>query len=145
MYGVILRIVRDENIAEEAVQDCFVRVWDRIEMYDAEKGRLFTWLINIARNLALDSLKTSEVKQTKRMAAIEDHSEYQDMPNVEVIGMKDILSVLTPEEKELIDLVYFDGYSHREIAKEFGIPLGTVKTRIRSAISKLRMVFERGG
>lgn len=145
-YGVILKIVKSEDIAEEVLQDAFLKIWDKISSYDAKKGRLFTWMINVTRNLAIDKVRSKAfINQNKtndiaNNVSIEDKG-YSEKNNPEFIGVKDMLDVLNPDQKNLLDLMYFQGYSQTEIAKEFGIPLGTVKTKVRSAIMKLRTLF----
>jgi RNA polymerase sigma factor (sigma-70 family) len=143
LYGVILRIVRSEDLAEEILQDCFLKIWDKIELYDAGKGKLFTWMINIARNLALDKLRSKEFKKKSKTDELSSNVSMHETEKIypEHIGVKEMLDKLSPEQKELIDLMYFKGYSQSEIAEEFGIPLGTIKTRVRAAMSKLRTLF----
>jgi RNA polymerase sigma-70 factor (ECF subfamily) len=143
LYGVILRIVKTEDLAEEVMQDCFLKIWEKIEMYDDSKGKLFTWIISIARNLALDKLRSKEVSRIKKTDELSFNvSKFEaDKIDPEHIGVKDMLDKLPPEQKNLIDLMYFQGYSQSEISEEFGIPLGTIKTRVRAAMSKLRTLF----
>lgn len=146
VYGVIFRIVNTKELADEVLQDCFLKVWERIGTYDAQKGRLFTWMINIARNLAIDKLRSSDVKKSRStqdvdlLRSVNDES-YSEKNNPEHIGVKEMLDNLSPEQKFVLDLMYFQGYSQSEISDEYNIPLGTVKTRVRSAIGKLREWF----
>lgn len=143
LYGVILRIVRSEDLAEEVMQDCFLKIWDKIAMYDAEKGKLFTWMINISRNLALDKLRSKGFKNQNKTDELNSNVSMHEMDTIhpEHIGVKEMLNQLTPEQKHLIDLMYFQGYSQSEISEEFQIPLGTIKTRVRAAMIKLRTLF----
>ncbi len=143
LYGVILRIVRTEDLAEEVMQDCFLKIWEKIEMYDDSKGKLFTWIISIARNLSLDKLRSKEFNKTKKTDELTNNVSSFQAENIhpEHIGVKDMLDKLPPEQKSLIDLMYFQGYSQSEISEEFGIPLGTIKTRVRAAMTKLRTLF----
>lgn len=125
------------------MQDCFIKIWSKIDLYNADKGRLFTWMINIARNQALDKLRSGEISRIRRTDSIENKpvNPVLNSINPETIGVKDMLKTLPFEQKELIDLMYFEGYSQSEIAEEFGIPLGTIKTRVRAAMNKLRELF----
>ena len=146
IYGTIYKIVHSEEMAEELTQDCFMKIWNKIGNYDKSKGRLFTWMINIARNLAIDKTRSKEFHQKLKSDVAEDHvsiqdKDYSDKHKPEYIGVKEMLEVLNPEQKDLLELMYFKGYSQSEIADEFNIPLGTVKTRVRAAISKLRGLF----
>ena len=148
IYGVILRILKAEDIAEEVLQDCFLRFWNKISDYDHTKGRLFTWMINISRNLAIDKLRSKDYKSMSRNDDIETShldfdSNYSFKFEPEHIGVKEILENLNPEQKILLDMMYFKGYSQTEIADELNIPLGTVKTRVRTAMIILRKFFDK--
>lgn len=133
-------------MAQELTQDCFMKVWNKIGDYDKNKGRLFTWMINIARNTAIDKTRSKEFQQKIKSEVADKHvsiqdTDYSDRNKPEYIGVKEMLDILTKEQKELLELMYYKGYSQSEIAEEFNIPLGTVKTRVRAAISKLRELF----
>jgi RNA polymerase sigma factor (sigma-70 family) len=146
IFGVVFRIVRSEDIAEEILQDAFLKYWNRFGEYDSEKGKLFTWLINIARNIAIDKIRSKEFKQRGKTGGILENvsmtdSGYAEKNKPEFIGVREMLNVLSAEQKELLELMYFKGYTQSEISEEYGIPLGTVKTRVRSAISRLRGMF----
>jgi RNA polymerase sigma-70 factor, ECF subfamily len=143
LFGVVNKIVRSEDIAADVTQDVFVKIWKNLERYDASKGTIFTWMINIARNSAIDKIRSQEYVQTRQNLEIENYvgvidQENTSMMNIDAIGLNSIIEKLKPEYRQLIDLVYFKGYSQSEIADEFNIPLGTIKTRIKSAITTLR-------
>lgn len=143
IFGVVNKIVRSEEIASDITQDTFVKIWKNLDNYSSTKGTIFTWMLNIARNTAIDKIRSQEYLQTRQNLEIEsyvgiiDH-EYSSALNIDAIGLNKLVEKLKPEYKQLIDLVYFKGYSQSEIAEEFGIPLGTIKTRIKSAINNLR-------
>jgi RNA polymerase sigma factor (sigma-70 family) len=143
LLGVIFRIVRHETIAEEILQDVFVKIWDKIGGYDSDKGKLFTWMLNIARNQAIDKTRSKEISKEKKTGTIDnvvsriDNQEYIEQ-RVDGIGVKDILIPLPKEQKFIVEKLYFEGYSQSEVAEEFNIPLGTVKTRLRLAMQQLR-------
>lgn len=148
LYGVVLRIVRDDDQAADLLQDIFVKIWKNLDAYDASKGRLFTWMLNIARNTAIDSLRS---RKTQPFAAIRtdeenvhivDRQHNTEQPNPDHIGIKEVVNQLRPERKQLIDLVYFGGYTHEEAAEELNLPLGTVKTRVRAALQELKQLFK---
>jgi RNA polymerase sigma factor (sigma-70 family) len=148
LYGVVLRIIKAEDVAEEVLQDCFLKFWNKILDYDASKGRLFTWMINIARNLAIDKLRSKDFKSMARSEDITNTTPIKDASNSfdfdpNLIGVKEILEKLNPDQRLLLDLMYFKGYSQSEISEEFNIPLGTVKTRVRAAMIILRNFFEK--
>ncbi|MBC8048438.1 MAG: sigma-70 family RNA polymerase sigma factor [Fimbriimonadaceae bacterium] len=143
LYGVICRIVNDDHIAEDILQEAFVKIWNNAESYDKSKGRLFTWMLNICRNASIDKMRSKGYKSKKKTSGEEaidhqaDNNLYNDI-RPETIGIKEIVNKLKPEWKVIVDLIYFNGYTHQEVSEELNIPLGTVKTRLRSAILFLR-------
>jgi RNA polymerase sigma factor (sigma-70 family) len=143
LNGVILRIVKKEEIAEEVLQDVFIRIWDRFDNYDATKGRLFTWMLNIARNQAIDKTRSKEISKEQKTSGIEnvvntiDTQEYIEQ-RIEGIGVREIMKNLPEEQKFVVEHLYFEGYTQSELADEFNIPLGTIKTRLRLAMKQLR-------
>ncbi len=140
------RIVQHEKAAEEVLQDTFIKIWDNIESYDAKKGRLFTWMLNIARNLAIDKTRSKEFSHNRKTDSINTSvpivsSDMQVEQQIRDHGLINLLQHLSPEQKIIVHLIYFKGYTHSEVAKEFDIPLGTVKTRLRAALIKLRKIL----
>lgn len=147
IYGAISRIVNDEDVAEEVLQDAFMKFWDKIEQYNSSKGRFFTWMVNISRNLAIDKLRSKEMKKVGKTDNIETYvtgidKERLSHQNEDGIGMTEVVKTLRDEEKFVIEMVYFKGYTQSEISEEFGIPLGTVKTRLRMALKNMRNVLQ---
>jgi RNA polymerase sigma-70 factor (ECF subfamily) len=143
LYGIIFRIINEDEIAQDVLQETFVRIWKNMDSYDATKGRLFTWLVNIARNSAIDKYRSREYKQQEKNQRMDDSVNSVNLlthvkNKVDHIGLKETVSQLKPEYIQVIDLLYFKGYTHEEVAREFNIPLGTVKTRVRAAIIQLR-------
>ena len=153
LFGVILRIVEsqpaspsDRENAEDVLQDVFVKIWRNIASYDKSKGKLYTWLINIARNAAIDSLRVKDHKLKSQIQSIDNsvskiNRQYSVSTQIDHIGLKALIEKMKPDYKLLIDKIYFEGYTQEEAAEELQIPLGTVKTRIRAAIIQLREVF----
>jgi RNA polymerase sigma factor (sigma-70 family) len=140
LFGVIKKIISDNNIAEDLLQDTFIKIWNSRNMYDPSKGRLYTWMLNIARNTSIDYLRSKRNKQEEKIQRTDNivHGRSSTEINTDGIGIKKIVDSLKEEQRKLIDLAYFEGYTHEEIADKLNIPLGTVKTRIRSAILILR-------
>lgn len=141
LYTVISQIVSDMEAANDVLQEVFINIWKKIESYDPTKGRLFTWMLNIARNASIDTVRSKSYQNSMKNTAVSDSSELITGVanfNIDNIGLKKILQRLKPEHRVLIDLAYFKGYTHEEIADIENIPLGTVKTRIRSALLQLR-------
>ncbi|GAB3513562.1 RNA polymerase sigma factor [Spirosoma knui] len=148
LYGVVLRIVRDEEQAQDLLQDIFVKIWKNLDAYDSSKGRLFTWMLNVARNTAIDALRARKTQPSGAIRTDEDNvhivdrQHHTEQPNPDHIGIQEVVGQLRPERKQLIDLVYFGGYTHEEAAEELNLPLGTVKTRIRAALQELKQLFK---
>lgn len=145
LYGVILQIVKVEEIAEDVLQEAFLKIWKSFESYDASKGRLFTWMINICRNLAIDKVRSKEYRMKNATDELPSngHAGYGSTSfNTDHIGLREVLDKLSPDQKQIIDLMYFKGLTQSEIAEEFCIPLGTVKTRARSAVKLLSKLFK---
>jgi RNA polymerase sigma-70 factor (ECF subfamily) len=147
LLGVISRIIKKEELAEEILQDVFLKIWDRIETYDAEKGKLFTWMLNIARNQAIDKTRSKEFSKGKKTDDIEtlvskvDKSDFTET-KIEGIGLQELLKRLPEEQRFVIDHHYLKGYTQVEMAEEFNLPLGTVKTRMRLAMIALRNLLK---
>ena len=146
LFGVISRIVSDEATAEDVLQETFVKIWHSFSSYSEEKGRLFTWMVNVARNLSIDKLRSKDFKNRSKNQDLENNvTSIDEQRNTvykpELMGIKELVQTLKPEQKSILDLVYFKGYTHVEAADELGIPLGTIKTRLRMAIIELRKYF----
>jgi RNA polymerase sigma-70 factor (ECF subfamily) len=143
IYGVIVRIVKSEEVAQEVLHDVFMKAWKNINAYSAEKGRLYTWLVNISRNASIDKLRSKEIKKTSKTDSVSDNVHTIDNANsteqsIDGIGLEKVLDKLSDELRFVIDQMYFKGYTQTEISEEFDIPLGTVKTRARTAMRTLR-------
>lgn len=143
LYGIINQIVADTEQSSDVLQETYVNIWRRIETYDASKGRLFTWMLNIARNAAIDKTRSKGFQQNQRQISLTDEEMVHAIvrPGIDDFGLKKLLLKLKDEQRLLIDLSYFQGYTHEQIAKALDIPLGTVKTRIRSALTQLRALL----
>lgn len=143
LNGVISRIISHEDIAEEVLQDAFLKIWNKIDTYDASKGRLFTWMLNVTRNLAIDRARSKEISQNRKTNDIDllvgkVNRAQQVETAVEGIGVRELLDRLPEEQKFVVEYLYLRGYTQSELAEESGIPLGTVKTRLRMAMMDLR-------
>jgi RNA polymerase sigma factor (sigma-70 family) len=146
LYGVIYRILENDEIAQDLLQETFVKIWNSISSFDDKKGRLFTWMVNIARNLSIDKLRSKDYRNNSKNQDIENFVNLiDDQRNTsldpETLDIREIVNTLKPDAKAVLDLVYFKGYTHAEASEQLGIPLGTVKTRVRQAISTLRKLF----
>jgi RNA polymerase sigma-70 factor, ECF subfamily len=147
LFGIIFQIVKDRELASDVLQDVFINVWRKRESYDPAKGRLFTWMLNIARNAAIDKIKSRTYQDGKKNQPLAENvntgwDSHAVNPAVNDVGLKKLVTRLREEHRTLIDLSYFQGFTHEEIAKMLSIPLGTVKTRIRSALTQLKTLIQ---
>lgn len=145
LFGVICRMVKCEVQAQEILQECFMKIWIHCHQYDPAKGRLFTWFLRIARNLAIDHFRSRSYGKSLKTQDIEactakEHPVNNDF-KPEDIGIRELTALLPASQKEIIDLLYFGGLSQQEVAQQLEIPLGTVKTRTRTALKLLRKVL----
>jgi RNA polymerase sigma-70 factor (ECF subfamily) len=128
------------------LQEVFITVWKNIDKYDAEKGRLYTWLLNVTRNTAINKTRSKIYKSTLKNDSISNYVNDIDkkitvQQNINHIGLRKEVSRLKDELKAVLELSYFNGFTQEEIARVLNIPLGTVKTRLRSAVMELRKQF----
>ena len=143
LYGVIKQIIGELELSNDVLQETFVNIWRRIESYDENKGRLFTWMLNIARNAAIDKTRSKGFQQSQRQMPLDgDVIQPSVRPEIDDYGLKKMIFKLKDEQRLLIDLSYFQGFTHEQIATALHIPLGTVKTRIRSALTQLRTLMQ---
>lgn len=148
VYGLARRIVRDEGQAEDLVQEVFLRVWNRPQVYDQGRGSFRAWLLSVAHHLAVDLIRRRrrEVTYQEKLADSFDPPDPFEKVISQVDGAKvrSLLDRLPPEQRQVVVLAYFEGLTQREIAERLGEPLGTVKTRLRLGIMKLRALYEDG-
>lgn len=140
IYSIILKIVKTNPPASDILQDSFVKIWKNIDKYDTSKGTLFTWILNISRNTSIDSIRSSSSKVNKNTFDIDNKNakiESFETQN-ENFDLKNLLLNLELKHREIIDLLYFQGYTQAEVAEYLDIPLGTVKTRVKYAMNALR-------
>lgn len=146
LLGVISRVIQQTEVAEDLLQETFVKIWNSAGSYDPSKGRLFTWMMNVARNLSIDKLRSKDFKNANKNQDIENNVDFIDQQkkvsfNSDLLGLKELVTELKPDFKDVLDMVYFKGYTHVEAAEALDLPLGTVKTRVRMAILELRKKF----
>lgn len=143
LLGIILRIVKSEDIAKEVLQETFIKIWKNASSFDESKGRFFTWASRIAKNTAINYINLkSEKKQTQTIGLDQIHASRKiQTPNIDVLDVRGKVNQLEFKYKQLIDLLYFQGYTQQEASDTLSIPLGTVKTRIRSAMSQLKAIY----
>ncbi|AXT60293.1 sigma-70 family RNA polymerase sigma factor [Aquimarina sp. AD10] len=147
VYGIINTILKDDTLSEEVLQDVFIKIWNKAPLYSEKKGRFFTWILNIARNAAIDKTRSKSYKNTTQNLTVDSFVDIlEDKTNfvskIDSIGIKKYIQSLEPICKKVIDLLFFKGFTQKETAEELDIPLGTVKTRNRICIDKLKKTLE---
>ena len=146
ILGVINNIVRNDDIAEEILQDVFIKAWNKSETYSPKKGRFFTWMLNIARNSAIDHTRSKAHKNSKQnqnaeyfVDILENNESLDSQTNG--IGLRGFVKKLPKKCKAVIEFLYFKGYTQKETSETLEIPLGTIKTRNRQCLSELRLML----
>ncbi len=143
IHGVVYNIVKDKDIADELMQDVFIKAWNKADTYTSKKGRFFTWILNIARNTAIDKTRSKAFKQSKQnlnadfFVDIITSNENLDR-STDAIGIKKFVTNLGQKCKEVIELLYFKGFTQKEASEELQMPIGTIKTRNKNCIQQLR-------
>jgi RNA polymerase sigma-70 factor (ECF subfamily) len=146
VYSVIYTIVRDTGIAEDLLQETFLRIWNRASGFDAEKGALGPWLLTVARNRAIDHIRSAGARHAKNAFELEEREHPSlmidaqlDLQNKDQArAIRTAIGKLNEKQRRVIELAYYEGLSQTEMAEKLGEPLGTVKTWVRSALKKLR-------
>lgn len=147
ILGVVHTIVNDQPLAEEVLQDTFLKVWDKADQYNPKKGRFFTWILNIARNKAIDKTRSKAFKQGQKSTDLENfknviraNSEKDKQEEADLI--KKTVDKLKPLCVKLIDMLFFKGFTQEQTAESLETPLGTIKSRSRSCLKDLRNNFK---
>jgi len=147
LYWAILKIVKNREISEDVLQKSFIKIWYSFEKYNAKKGRLFTWMLCLTRNLAKDTLRSNQYRRYLATEPIEYYNEKIEQPEY-VFSMADIQSIklemgnLNKSQRDILDLIYFKGCTHTEAADELNVPLGTVKTRLGAGLHILKGIYK---
>lgn len=144
LFQVIYQQVPEQVSAEDLLQQVFLKIWNGIDSFDASKGRLYTWMLNIARNRAIDHTRSKDFNKQSKTASLPENVYKEagtEASGIRDVGLQRTLEKLPVETRRLIELSYFQGYTQDEISKMLQIPLGTVKTRIRAAILQLRKIL----
>jgi len=145
LFGVCLKILNDQELAEDVLQDAYIKIWSNIQSYDNSKGTIFTWMLNIARNSAIDKYRQQKKRSIRTIQnstndvgnVLSNSEEF----NINTIGLNELLKKLPEDQQEIIEYLYFKGYTQQEVSDELKMPLGTVKTRSRAALKLLRDLF----
>ena len=137
LFGVVLRMCRDRELAEDLLQEIFLTIWEKIGQYDPAKGKFYTWAYRIARNKTLNALRKSDpLIQKEDLGVYKDKEENKEAQDFDGLYME--IDKLEEHHKKVIELVYFKGLTHREAHKEMDVPMGTFKSYVRQALNRLR-------
>ncbi|WP_295831650.1 RNA polymerase sigma factor [uncultured Winogradskyella sp.] len=144
LYGAILKVTKNEEIAEDALQETFIKVWKNAQKYDPKKAKLFTWLFRIARNTAIDKLRSFNNRFHKEIQI--DKSNVYILPgtklNQDVMDIKEHVARLEDKYQIVLNALFFEGMTQQEASEELEIPLGTVKSRLKIGLRELKKVYD---
>ncbi|MEK3883054.1 sigma-70 family RNA polymerase sigma factor [Paenibacillus sp. PL2-23] len=147
VYAFAFRFVGDAMLAEEIVQELFMRIWNHADRYDIGQGKVSTWMFAITRNIAIDQLRkrhnrtAAQTTDTKPLESLVDRDGTpEEQYDKKWVGekVKNAIEQLNDDQRQVLDLIYYQGYTHQEVSQNKGIPLGTVKSRIRLAMKQLK-------
>ena len=143
LFSIITNLIKDREEAEDVLQEVFVKIWKNIDTYNQSKGRLYTWMLNIARNTSIDKLRSKGFNNSQKNLSSDNFVHLLDDSNkltnkIDSIGLRDFVNKLKPKCIQLIDLLFFKGFTQQEASEELVIPLGTVKTQNRMCMNDLR-------
>ena len=143
LYGVAYKVVKDEDLAQDIVQESFVKIWKKSDSYDASKAKLFTWLFRITRNTAIDKLRSINTKSDKEIqidvSDVYNLGEQSIRP--EFIDIKENLEKLEPKYRIVLEALFFEGMTQQEASDELDIPLGTIKSRLKIGLREMRKIY----
>lgn len=145
LFGVVIRITRNEELSRDLLQECFIKIWRFRKKFDSSKGSIYTWMLNLTRNTCIDYIRSKRNKNQEKNREI-DSIVYRLKADSKFdpahLGVKDLLQELPPDQQDVIQWSYFEGYTQKEISEEHNIPLGTVKSRAKAALDRLRKIFK---
>ena len=143
LYGVILKVISDQDLAQDALQETFIKVWKYSQKYDAKKAKLFTWLYRIARNTAIDKLRSHNLKFEKEIQ-IADSNVYKISTaglNQDTIDLQKHVATLDVKYQIVLKALFFEGMTQQEASDELDIPLGTIKSRLKIGLRELKKIY----
>lgn len=146
LYRVISTIVIIDEVAQDLLQETFIKIWKSFSSYNPAKGRLYTWMARLARNISIDYLRSVNYRNHSVSEDLSELTQQIDKTfhisyNPELIGVKDMTRILSSDQKSVLDLIYFKGYTHVQAAKELNITVGILRSRLQSSITELRKVY----
>lgn len=144
LYGVILKVLSDEVLAQDALQETYIKVWKKAKSYDVKKAKLFTWLYRIAYNTAIDKVRSQSNRDSK-VIQIEASNVYKltsESLNQDVLDIKTHLKTLDEKYQTVINALFFEGMTQQEASEELDIPLGTIKSRLKIGLRELKKIYD---
>ena len=147
LYRVISTIVVIDEVAQDLLQETFIKIWKSFKQYDPRKGRLYTWMIRLARNISIDYLRSVNhrnytVSENLFESTQQIDQKFQVSYNPELIGVRDMTTILNEDQRKTLDLIYFKGYTHVQAAEELNVTVGIIRSRLQSSIGELRRTFK---
>jgi RNA polymerase sigma factor (sigma-70 family) len=147
LYRVISTIVVIDEVAQDLLQETFIKIWKSFKQYDPRKGRLYTWMIRLARNISIDYLRSVNhrnytVSENLFESTQQIDQKFQVSYNPELIGVRDMTTILNEDQRKTLDLIYFKGYTHVQAAEELNVTVGIIRSRLQSSIVELRRTFK---
>ncbi|PCE63466.1 RNA polymerase sigma factor [Sediminicola luteus] len=146
LYGVALKVVKDEELAQDVLQESFVKIWNKSDSYDASKAKLFTWLFRITRNTAIDKLRSLGNKQEKEIQI--DVSDVYNLGvesiSPDALDLKKHLGTLDPKYQIVLEALFFQGMTQQEASEALDIPLGTIKSRLKIGLREMKKIYGAG-
>ena len=146
LYGVAFKVVKNEELAQDVLQESFVKIWKKGNSYDSTKAKLFTWLFRITRNTAIDKLRSLSTKSDKEIQI-----DVSDVYNLgiesirpEFMDIRQNLDKIEPKYQIVLDALFFQGMTQQEASEELDIPLGTIKSRLKIGLRELRKIYGNG-
>lgn len=143
LYGVAFKVLKDEELAQDVLQESFIKIWKKSDSYDASKAKLFTWLFRITRNTAIDKLRSVKSKTEKEIqidvSNVYNIGERGIMP--ELIDVKENLNKIETKYRVVLEALFFEGMTQQEACEELDIPLGTIKSRLKIGLRELRKIY----
>lgn len=146
LFGVIHAIVKNKAQAEDVLQEVMLKIWEKLDAYNSDKGRFYTWIVNIARNAAIDKYRSKAYKKQRKNLSTDNfvdilEGSYNLGRLTNAIGIEGFVKKLKPKCIKIIDLLFYKGFTHKEAAENLNIPLGTLKTRNRACLNDLRTLL----
>lgn len=146
LFGVAIKIVKDSDLAQDVLQESFVKIWNKGSTYDPAKAKLFTWLLRIVRNTAIDKMRSLGTKSTAEIQM--DVSDVYNLGSEEIrpelLDLQQNLEKIDPRYKEVLEALFIQGMTQQEASKTLNIPLGTIKSRLKIGLREMKKIYTAG-